>query len=150
MASTYQLFQRAERVEALSAAIYGALAGRYRSDPQARALFEALEGEELQHASRVRLLAAHYRNDPKLVDGIEPDAAVLDGCISECAQALSEIQAGGWDGDLPEVKRRLAALEEHVSLAHAELLARNAHAPIRAFLAQLAAQDGAHARLLSR
>lgn len=147
MASPYQLFHRAERVERLAARIYGALAVQFRRDAEAHALFVRLEAEEEQHASRVRLLAAHYRNDPKLP--VQADAGALDACVAECEQALDEIESGGWGTDLAQVKARAAALEERLGRAHAELLARNANPALREFLAQLAALDVAHRALLS-
>ncbi|HEY6101082.1 MAG TPA: hypothetical protein VIW03_16720 [Anaeromyxobacter sp.] len=146
MASPYQLFHRAERVERLSAHVYGALAARFRGDAEAHALFVRLQTEEEQHASRVRLLAAHYRNDPKLP--VEADAGELDVCAAECERAIAEIEVGAWGTDLAEVKGRLAALEERLARAHADLLARNAAPALREFLAQLASLDAAHARLL--
>jgi hypothetical protein len=148
MASPYQLFHRAERVERLSARIYAALAAQFRHDAEAHALFLRLEAEEEQHASRVRLLAAHYRNDPKKLP-VHADPGALDGCVAECEQALSEIEAGAWGTDLAEVKARAAELEERLARAHAELLALNASPALREFFAQLAALDAAHVRLLA-
>jgi rubrerythrin len=147
VASPYQLFRHAERVERLSAELYRALADRFPDDAEARALFSRLEAEEEQHANRVRLLAAHYRNDPKLP--VEADAGELEACAAECEQAIAEVEAGAWNGDAAAVRRRLAALEERLARAHADLLARNASPALREFLAQLAALDSAHARLLA-
>lgn len=144
--TTWQLLERAERVEAVSAKIYAALARRFRGEPTVHSLFGRLEAEELQHASRVRLLAAHHRNDTKLA--VDAGAAELDACIEEATGALSEIEAGLWPADLAEVKRRLRALEDRLARAHAELLARDAPPSLRSFFASLAAQDEAHARLL--
>lgn len=148
MGSTYQLFERAERIEAASARIYGALATAFRDDPGARALFTRLQAEEDQHATRVRLLAAHYRHDPKLQ--VDVDAAVLDACLAEAARALAEIEAGGWGPDLDSVKRRLAVLEERFSAAHAHLITGSRSPALREFFATLARQDEAHARLLAQ
>jgi hypothetical protein len=147
VASTYQLFGRAERIEATCARIYGALAKAFRDDPATHALFAHLEREEEQHASRVRLLAAHYRHDPKLA--VEADAAELDACLADGGRALAEIEAGQWGSDLDAVKPRLAALEERLATAHAHLIARSASPAIRAFFEALALQDEAHAKLLS-
>jgi hypothetical protein len=146
MASPYQLFHRAERVERLSGDVYAALAARFRHDAETHALFARLAAEEEQHASRVRLLASHYRHDPKLP--VDADAGELEACAAECEQAIGEIEAGAWDGDVSEVKRRLVALEKHLARAHADLLARNAVPALRDFLAQLASLDSAHLRLL--
>jgi rubrerythrin len=146
VASNILLFEAAERIETLSGRIYGALAKVFRGDPDAQALFVRLEAEEEQHASRVRLLAAHYRRDAKLaVDG---DVAELEACSAAAARALAEVEAGRWGTDLDEVKRRLAALEEELARAHAHLLARTANPALREFFAALAEQDEAHARLL--
>ncbi len=147
MASTYQLLESAEEIEATSARIYGALAKAFAGDPEARALFAQLEAEEEQHASRVRLLAAHYRRDSKLP--VKADADELDACVAAGERALAEIEAGAWGRDLDEVRRRLAALEDQLALAHAHLLARSANPALRSFFATLAEQDEAHARLLA-
>lgn len=58
MATTYQVFEQAERIERTAADLYRLLAEQFAADPAARALFVRLEEEEHQHASRVRLLAA--------------------------------------------------------------------------------------------
>jgi rubrerythrin len=145
--TTWQLLERAERVEVLSARIYGALARRFRDAPEVRALFARLEVEEQQHASRVRLLAAHHRNDPKLP--LEAGATELDACIAEATRALADIEAGLWPAELDEVRRRLRALEDRFAHAHAELLSKGAPPALRTFFESLAEQDEAHARLLS-
>lgn len=145
VASPYQLLERAERVEALSARIYGALARRFKGDPDARALFLRLEQEEDQHYTRVRLLAAHYRHDSKL--RVEADTRELDACLAATTRALAEIEAGAWGNELGEVKRRLADLEVKVASAHAHLLASSTP-PLREFFITLAQQDEEHARLL--
>lgn len=143
--SPYQLFERAERIELLSARIYGALA-RLFEDGDARALFSRLEAEEEQHALRVQLLAAHYRRDPKLP--IAAGAPELDRCIAEATQALADVEAGRWPRRLAEVRRRLAVLEGRLAGAHAELLAAGAPPALRDFFLSLSAQDAEHARLL--
>ncbi|HET7825604.1 MAG TPA: hypothetical protein VFK90_09730 [Anaeromyxobacter sp.] len=147
MGSTYYLFQRAERVEWLSARVYGALKERFRDDPEAHALFVRLEAEEEQHAKRVRLLAAHYFRDRTLT--VEADPRELDLCIAECDRALLEVESGAWGTDVDEVKRRCLALEERLVRAHADLLTRHADSPLRDFLAQLAYMDMAHVQLLA-
>lgn len=147
MVSTYELLQRAERIEATAARIYAALAKTFRGSPEVRALFATLQGEEEQHASRVRLLAAHYRHDPKLP--VDADPAEFDACLAEATRALAEIEAGRWGADLDEVRARLAVLEERFAAAHAHVIARSASPAVREFFATLAAQDEAHARLLA-
>jgi rubrerythrin len=144
--TTWQLLERAEQVEVLSARIYGALARRFRGAPEVRALFARLEAEEQQHASRIRLLAAHYRNDPKLP--LDAGAAELEACLADAGRALAEIEAGHWPADLDEVRRRLRGLEGRLARAHADLLSKGAPASLRSFFETLAQQDEAHARLL--
>ena len=148
MATGYQLFQRAERVEAVSARIYEALALQFRADPVASSLFARLSAEEAQHAARVRLLAAHYRNDPRIFGRAEADSTALEECLARCERALAEVEDGRWGQDLREVKGRLAELEECLARAHADLLLGEANPALREFFALLAAQDEGHARLL--
>ncbi|HEX9308904.1 MAG TPA: ferritin family protein [Anaeromyxobacter sp.] len=147
MASTYDLFKRAERIEALAGAIYGALAKQFRDDERTRALFARLEAEEHQHASRIRLLVGTYRNDPKLMEKVN-GAEGLEACIAAGEAAFVEVAAGAWGSDLREVKRRLAMLEAQLSKAHVQLLAQNANPALLDFFRQLALQDEAHAELL--
>lgn len=147
MASTYQLLHLAEEIETVSARMYAALTHAFRDHPAAHALFARLQVEEEQHASRVRLLAAHYRHDTKLV--VEADAGVLEACLAEASRVLVEVEAGAWGDDLGEVKGRLAALEARLATAHAHLIAASANPAIRSFFEALAQQDEAHARLLA-
>jgi hypothetical protein len=147
--STFDVFRKAERVETVSAEIYAALARRFSDDPDAYALFVQLEAEELQHASRVRLLAATYRNDSKLVGAVH-GGEELAACLSEAEAALAEVQAGRWGSTLGEVLKRLARLEDRLVLAHANLLALNAGGGLREFFEQLARMDDAHVQLLIR
>jgi rubrerythrin len=148
VASTYDICERAERVELAAAAIYGALAERFRHDPDAHALFARLEAEELQHASRVRLLAARYRHDSKLLERASGDLGQLDRILAECQAVIAAVNTGTWGQDLAEVKRNLAALEDRLAEAHADLIARAGHPELRRFFELLARQDEAHVRLL--
>jgi rubrerythrin len=148
MATTYDLLRRAERIETTAAEIYAALAVQFRNVASARSLFESLAAEELQHASRIRLLTARYQHDAKLVSRRSTETAVLDASLAAAETALAEIRAGRWTGDLAATKRRLGTLEDRLAGAHAELLARDGNPDLRAFFEQLARQDEAHARLL--
>jgi rubrerythrin len=150
MAGTYELLRLAERIEALSAELYGILAERFREDPEASALFLRLEYEERQHQSRIRLLAARYRHDAKLLTQVAVDAAVLEGLVRQAEDVVGLVAAGGWGDDLAEVKRRLAETELMFCHAHAQFLSEGGHPELRAFFAQLAEQDEAHAHLLGR
>lgn len=145
--STFDLFKCAERIEAASAALYAALARRFDDHPGARALFVQLGAEELQHASRIRLVAASYRNDSGVVERVH-GAKELEACLAESERALADVEAGIWGSDLAQVKRRLRFLEAELSRAHAHLLLEDGDAGLREFFRQLAAQDVAHAELL--
>lgn len=148
LATTYQVFDAAERVELLSAAIYKALAQRFAGDPDARALFTRLQEEEVQHATRIRLLAARYRHDSHLLEKVTATTRELELLAAECHAVLDAIVAGTWARDVPEAKRSLAALEDRFRRAHADLIASEAHPEVRRFFEQLARQDEAHERLL--
>jgi len=145
--STFDLFKSAERIEALAGAIYGALANQFCDDEPTRAMFAKLEAEELQHASRVRLLAGAYRADSKLI-GRVAGAAELEGCCAAAEAALAEVLAGAWAQDLAGIKRRLAVLELDMAKAHAHFLSQDGHPGLRDFFRQLADQDDAHLALL--
>lgn len=148
MAGTYDLLRLAGRIEALSAELYGLLAERFRGDPEASGLFLRLECEEAQHASRIRLLAARYRHDGKLLGSVGADGALLEGLVRRAEELVGEVRAGGFGDDLAAVKRRLAETEHLFCQAHAQFLSDGGHPELRAFFAQLAEQDEAHAQLL--
>jgi len=145
--TTFDLFGRAERIEIVSAAIYGALAKRFREDAEAQELFVRLEAEELQHATRVRLLASAYRTDPKVLGKVSGGDELAD-CLSEAEAALHEVQSGGFGSSLDEVKQRVGLLEVRLAKAHANMLVLNGSGGLREFFEQLARMDDAHARLL--
>lgn len=148
MPTTYHLLGRAERIETTAAAIYAALAAQFAGLPAARSLFEGLAADELQHASRIRLLAARYKHDARLAARRPAASPELDACLAEAEQVLADVRARRWESDFGRAKQKLCALEDRLSRAHAEALARDAHPDLRAFFEQLARQDEAHARLL--
>jgi rubrerythrin len=141
------VFRCAERIEAVSAAIYAALAKRFDGDDAARVLFARLEQEELQHAARVRLLANRYRADRTLLARFE-GAPALEACLRDAEQALRQVIHGEWGTDLADAKAHVAELEERLARAHAEVVARAGHPALREFFERLALQDGAHRELL--
>lgn len=146
MASTYELLEKAERVELTAERIYRTLAGRFAGD--ARALFLRLAGEEAQHASRVRLLAARYRHDKRLVAALAADLTLVERLLREAGEALQAVEAGAWDGDAGAALTSALALEHRFCEVHAQILSQDAHPELRAFFDQLAAQDQAHLELL--
>lgn len=149
MAGTYELLLLAERIELLSARLYGLLAERFRGDEVASALFLKLECEELQHGSRIRLLAARYRHDGRLLDRLGVDPGVLQGLVREAEELVAQVADGAWGDDLAEVKRNLVEVELHFCHAHAQFLSEDGHPVLREFFTQLAEQDEAHAKLLA-
>ena len=146
MASTYELLDKAERIELLAEQLYAALAGRFGGD--AKQLFQRLAAEEAQHATRIRLLAGRYRQDKKLVASLSADTTLLDRLLVEADEALAAVQAGAWDGDPQAAFHSAAELERHFCQAHAQALSADAHPELRSFFEQLAAQDKAHEALL--
>ncbi|HET6439785.1 MAG TPA: ferritin family protein [Anaeromyxobacter sp.] len=146
MATTFEVFEKAERIEQLAAEGYRLLADRFGGDAEARELFRRLSDEELQHASRVRLLAARYRHDSRIL-GALPVPVALDEMLAEAEEALRAIQAGSFARTAEEALEKAAEMEERFSRAHADLLAREGHPALRAFFRQLAEQDGVHEKL---
>ena len=145
--TTFDVFKRAERVETISAAIYAALARQFAGDETTRALFARLEQEELRHANRVRLLAARYQHDKRLLENVS-GVPEIEACLVVAESALAEVSAGQWGSDLASVKARLAVLEEQLARCHAQAIAQDGNAAVRDLFRQLALQDGAHAALL--
>jgi rubrerythrin len=149
VATTYQLFEKAERIEEICAEAYHLLADQFSDDPEARDLFLRLETEELQHASRVRLLAARYRHDSRLL-GAAVDAAGLDRMLAEANEVLLAIRRRSFAPTAGQACARAAELEERFARAHAELIASEGHPALREFFTRLAAQDRGHQELLRR
>jgi rubrerythrin len=147
-ASTYHLLGLAERAEALSAEVYAALAARFEADAEARALFVRLRDEEYQHASRIRLLAARYRHDSRLLGKTTVGIPELEELLRDGAGAIADIREGRWPDDLPGVKAELVRLERRLTRAHAEIIAQSGHEAVKDLFEQLAQQDEAHAVLL--
>jgi rubrerythrin len=146
MPATYQLLEKAERLELLAQQLYQALSGRFGGE--AREVFKRLAAEEAQHAARIRLLTARYRRDRKLMASLAADPSILDRLLVEAEEVLAAVNAGAWDGDPQAALRRAAELERRFCQAHAQSLAQDAHPDLRAFFEQLAAQDKAHEVLL--
>ncbi len=149
MPTTYKLFETAEQIEGICAEAYRLLAEQVAGDPATRELFERLAAEELQHASRVRLLAARYRHDPRLL-AAPIDLAGLDHMLAEALEVLSQVRSGSFARTPEEARSRAAALEEHFAHSHAELITRQGHPALREFFSQLAAQDRGHRELLRK
>ncbi|MGC3997689.1 MAG: hypothetical protein QM767_09425 [Anaeromyxobacter sp.] len=127
------------------------LAARFSSDPEAREVFQRLQAEEVQHASRVRLLASRYRHDPKILGTPSAQAvAELERTVVEVQEAIAQMQDGRFGRTLAQVLENVVRLEERVGSAHAEVIARTAHPDVRAFFQLLAGQDAGHARLLRK
>jgi rubrerythrin len=151
MAGPYQLFQAAERLETLASDLYLLLADRFAGDPDARDLFRRLADEEVQHAARVRLLFAQYRNDPRLFESAsELRVGTVDAerLVRETSELVRELAAGSWGDDLLEVLDRVRELEERCAGLHAQFLAAGAHPDVARFFEELATQDREHERLL--
>jgi len=150
MASAFEIFSRAEQFERAAGELYGLISRSYPWDEGDRAIFDQLAQEEMQHAARVRLLAAHYRNDAAL---FKLDRAAL-ASIERAGRGLEDVRAavsaGRWQDDLPGLKAHLADLEERSHATHAELLAEGSDAGVRAFFLELASQDRTHRDLLLR
>jgi rubrerythrin len=148
MTGAYQVFEKAEQLEMVCAALYRALATQFAADPAACDLFKRLEQEEVQHAKRVRLLAARYRHDSKLFDDVDMAVHALEALLAEASQVLEQVAGGAWGDNLGIVKGELADLEARFATAHAHVIAKTANGGVKAFFEQLAAQDAAHNELL--
>ena len=126
-----------------------ALAGRMRIQPS----YLDQTGEKLRHTSdetRVRLLAAQYRND----SGLFSAAALFDGApdprklLAEVEATVRAVEAGAWGNDLREVRARLVEMEKRCVSLHAQFLVAGAPPEISSFFEELARQDEEHERLL--
>jgi len=149
-ASTYEIFQRAERIERAAADMYRLMAESFPWSAEDVALFKRLEQEEIQHAARIRLLASQYRNEPRLfhVDGVK--LGLMEQVEAWAEELRHELTNGRWKDDLPGLKRRVAELEDRCGASHADMLADRADPRIARFFHDLAAQDRAHREILLR
>lgn len=151
MPSIHARLAAVEQLELLVAELYRVLADRFAATEPIRALFSRLGQEEIQHAARVRLLAAQYRTDSGLFRG----AALFDGApdpghmLVELEAAVRDVEAGAWGDDLLEVRRRLVELETRFVSLHAQFMVAGAPREISEFFEELARQDEQHERLLA-
>ncbi|BDG10186.1 hypothetical protein [Anaeromyxobacter paludicola] len=149
MASSYHVFEAAAQIEEVCALMYREAARRFADQPGAQAIFRQLEEEEEQHALRVHLLAARYRDDASRFDGASlPALRELEGLAERANREYAELRAGRWPEGLAAVKDRFSALEHVFAGMHAQFLAPGVAPEIHLFFSQLAEQDEAHARLL--
>ncbi len=148
MASAYEIFARAERIELAAAAFYRRLAERFPWSARDLAVLKRLELEEIQHAARVRLLAAQYRNDAKRFQVPTLSIARFDAIEAQGRALSEELESGRWQDDLPGLKTRLVELEALSGASHADVLAEVCDERVGRFFRQLAAQDRQHLALL--
>jgi rubrerythrin len=144
MTSAYEIFARAERIERAGAELYRRIAERFPWSAEDLATLKRLAEEEIQHATRVRLLAAHYRNDPKLFTVSRLDEERLAEVEALAWRLADDVERGRWDRDLRGLKAHLADLEAQVGASHADVLARCADVRIAEFFRELARQDHEH------
>jgi len=151
MPSAYAMFAAAERLELLAAEVYRLLAERFAANEAVRAVFWRLHQEEIQHATRVRLLAVHYRND----SGLLASAALFQGVpdprqlVGELEDAVRGLESGAWGDDLQQVRARVLEMERRCVSLHSQFLVAGAPPEISSFFEELARQDDEHERLLA-
>jgi len=148
MASAYDKFAKAERLEMVCAEIYRMLASQFRADPAANALFLRLENEEIQHAFRVQKLRSLYSNDSKLRGNVELDVAAIDRLLKDADILKGLFSSPNSSISLAEAKQFMADLEHKFAIAHAESMAAATSPEIRRMFEILSQQDHAHASLL--
>jgi rubrerythrin len=148
MTTAYDIFARAERVELAAAALYRRVAAMLPWSGADRELLLRLEEEEFQHAARIRLLAAQYRNDPRLFQISSALLQRFDEVDAAGRELLQEIEGGRWIDDLQGLKIRIAQMEEQSGASHAEALAESADERIAQFFRLLARQDHEHRAML--
>ena len=146
--TTYDYFTRAEQIERVAAEIYTRLAQDFAGSPSVSATFRELANEELQHATRIRLIRNQYRSNPGLFARMERLEEELAAIETAAERLRDEVSRGAWGKDLAGIRPRLAAMEESLHL-HAETMARGAGPGIREFFESLARQDDAHRRLFT-
>ncbi len=145
--TTFEILDRAEKLELLCSELYAAFARRFGDDAVAAKLFTRLRDEEQQHATRVRMLAAQSRRDSKLLGRISVDARAMDEVVADMTTILANVSAGRWEADLQQTKRLLLDLEDRCSRAHAQAFL-GLNDSLRKFFELLALQDKAHEELL--
>lgn len=149
MASSYDSFTQAVKVELLASRLYRLLSERFRMDVEAAKLFRRLEQEELEHAARIRLLANQYAQNPAAFKtGIAYDAARIEEVLREGEVVARMLASPTHPMTLAEAKQLMVKLETQFSAAHAELLAAHSDPKVLRFFQMLQKQDRAHAELL--
>jgi hypothetical protein len=148
MTSAYEIFARAEQVELAGAALYRRVADALPWAAQDRDLLLRLEAEEIQHAARVRLLSAQYRNDPRLFRLAPTCLAKLVEAEAAAEALAQEIDDGRWSDDLSGLKAHMADLEARWGASHADVLAECSDGNVSRFFRDLARQDHEHRAIL--
>lgn len=149
VATSYDVFLKAEQIEVLCAEAYRLLADRFAVDADERELFLKLHEEELQHATRVRLLAARYRHDTRLIE-VPAGRGELERMLTDAQAVIGEIRDGTFAATAQEALTRMSGMEERFAHSHAELISAEGHPAMREFFTQLAEQDRGHIELLRR
>ena len=144
MANVLKVLDKAERVEALAAQLYAAMATRFDVESKGRSLFERLAREEQQHALRVRMLASQVRKR-NVVEIEEP--ADLDGMIPYLENLILSVGKSDGMADLERAIGFCVALENKLAGVHASKLCR-AHPDLFEVFEALARADREHCSLL--
>jgi len=146
--TTHECFQAAERIERAAAEIYTHLASVFSSDSAVRDQFRRLADEEVQHATRIQLLAASQRGAHSLFAGVRDLEVDILAVGRDAEKLLTEVKAGAWGTDLTGVKARLASMEHRLSEVHAQKMAKGADPSVAKFFEALANQDREHKALI--
>ena len=148
MVSAFEIFLRAERIERDAAALYRRLLDSFPWPESDRDVLKRLEQEEIQHAARIRLLTAQYRNDGRLFQVPRASLERLAAIDVAWQQFVAELDEGRWGEDLEALKRRIGDLEERCGASHAEVLADCADPRVADFFRELGRQDDEHRAIL--
>jgi rubrerythrin len=148
MATTSEFLAAAERMEAVAQRLYEDLAAAHAGQTGLHQLFRRLAAEEAQHAMRIRLLQRHRGSSAWPRGALERFGREVDLVVAEMEAIRGELGKAPPGGDVTDLLRRLATMEDRFRSVHAQDLARHAGPEAEKLFSTLALQDSAHRVLL--
>lgn len=141
-------FVLAENIQLVAAEIYSSLSGKLRGDPELRALFALLSGEERSRAKRIRR-ATEICREREIAAVPTLDTLRLKELLAQMKKCHEKVLHAPTAGS--ECALKLARLVEHeLAAVRAEALLSSDAPGLKEELRALEAEDHAHTALLSR
>lgn len=144
----FAVLQKAAAIEEAASSIYRAAARRFASEGHWSELFHRLADEETQHALRVRMLSSRLGRDRQALRDAVLREADLDSLLQEGRDLLKKVESAE-QLELRDLLELVGTMEQRFASVHAQTVLSTGNPDFDQFFGQLAAQDRAHAEMLS-